>query len=57
VRASAENGLSASREIVMQKLNMTASAAGRTHENDVRPIVEISQRGTFSLSCPRSKAL
>ena len=32
------------REIVEQKLNITASAAGRTHENDVRPIVEISQR-------------
>ncbi|HEX9982248.1 MAG TPA: LeuA family protein [Thermoanaerobaculia bacterium] len=32
------------REIVEQKLRITASAAGRTHENDVRPIIEISQR-------------
>jgi 2-isopropylmalate synthase len=32
------------REIVEQKLKITASAAGRTHENDVRPIIEISQR-------------
>ncbi len=32
------------REIVDQKLSVAPSAAGRTHENDVRPIVEISQR-------------
>jgi 2-isopropylmalate synthase len=32
------------REIVNEKLNVTASCAGRTHENDVRPIIEISQR-------------
>ncbi|MEA2488558.1 MAG: hypothetical protein QOH21_350 [Acidobacteriota bacterium] len=32
------------REIVEQKLSVKPSAAGRTHENDVRPIVEISQR-------------
>jgi 2-isopropylmalate synthase len=32
------------REIVEQKLSVYPSAAGRTHENDVRPIVEISQR-------------
>jgi 2-isopropylmalate synthase len=32
------------REIVEQKLAITASCAGRTHENDVRPIIEISQR-------------
>lgn len=32
------------REIVDQKLSVYPSAAGRTHENDVRPIVEISQR-------------
>src|SRR5437764_7711345 len=32
------------REIVDQKLKITASCAGRTHENDIRPIVEISQR-------------
>lgn len=32
------------REIVDQKLSVAPSAAGRTHENDVRPIIEISQR-------------
>jgi 2-isopropylmalate synthase len=32
------------REIVSEKLSVKPSAAGRTHENDVRPIVEISQR-------------
>ncbi|MBV8519867.1 MAG: 2-isopropylmalate synthase [Acidobacteria bacterium] len=32
------------REIVEQKLSVYPSAAGRTHENDVRPIVEISNR-------------
>jgi len=32
------------REIVDQKLSVYPSAAGRPHENDVRPIVEISQR-------------
>jgi 2-isopropylmalate synthase len=32
------------REIVNEKLNVTASCAGRTHENDVRPIIDISQR-------------
>ena len=32
------------REIVEQKLRVYPSAAGRTHENDVRPIVEISNR-------------
>jgi isopropylmalate/homocitrate/citramalate synthase len=32
------------REIVDQKLSVYPSAAGRTHENDVRPIIEISQR-------------
>jgi 2-isopropylmalate synthase len=32
------------REIADQKLSVYPSAAGRTHENDVRPIVEISQR-------------
>jgi len=32
------------REIVEQKLSVYPSAAGRTHENDIRPIVEISQR-------------
>ena len=39
------------REIVDQKLNLGASAAGRTHENDVRPIVEISQRVGLPLCC------
>jgi 2-isopropylmalate synthase len=32
------------REIVTQKLSVYPSAAGRTHENDVKPIIEISQR-------------
>jgi len=32
------------REIVRSKLSVYPSAAGRTHENDVRPIIEISQR-------------
>ncbi|MFP5245925.1 MAG: LeuA family protein [Thermoanaerobaculia bacterium] len=32
------------REIVEQKLTVYPSAAGRTHENDVRPIIDISQR-------------
>jgi 2-isopropylmalate synthase len=32
------------KEIVDQKLSVYPSAAGRTHENDVRPIIEISER-------------
>ncbi len=32
------------REIVDNRLSVYPSAAGRTHENDVRPIIEISQR-------------
>ncbi len=32
------------REIVDQKLRVAANCAARTHENDIRPIVEISQR-------------
>lgn len=32
------------REIVDQKLSQKPSCAARTHENDIRPIVEISQR-------------
>ncbi len=32
------------REIVSSKLAVAPSAAGRTHENDVKPIIEISQR-------------
>jgi len=32
------------REIVEQKLSVYPSAAGRTHENDIRPIIDISQR-------------
>ncbi|HEU4522020.1 MAG TPA: 2-isopropylmalate synthase, partial [Thermoanaerobaculia bacterium] len=32
------------REIVDNKLSVYPSAAGRTHENDIRPIIEISQR-------------
>ncbi|HUP44907.1 MAG TPA: LeuA family protein [Thermoanaerobaculia bacterium] len=32
------------REIVQSKLSVYPSAAGRTHENDIRPIIEISQR-------------
>src|SRR6202022_2806083 len=32
------------REIVDQKLRVAANCAARTHESDIRPIVEISQR-------------
>src|SRR5947208_14187888 len=32
------------REIVDAKLNVAANCAARTHENDIRPIFEISQR-------------
>src|SRR5205085_9659537 len=32
------------REIVEQKLSVYPSAAGRTHEADVKPIIEISER-------------
>ncbi len=32
------------REIVEQKLSVYPSAAGRTHENDIRPIIDISER-------------
>src|SRR5213080_4774619 len=32
------------REIVDQKLRVAANCAARTHENDIRPIAEISQR-------------
>ncbi|HVS32128.1 MAG TPA: LeuA family protein [Thermoanaerobaculia bacterium] len=32
------------REIVNSRLSVAPSAAGRTHENDIRPIIEISQR-------------
>src|SRR5438128_3166121 len=32
------------REIVDAKLNLAANCAARTHENDIRPIAEISQR-------------
>ena len=32
------------REIVDQKLSVYPSAAGRTHENDIKPIIDISQR-------------
>ena len=32
------------REIVDHKLHISANCAARTHENDIRPIVEISQR-------------
>src|SRR5256885_8819918 len=32
------------REIVEQKLTVYPSAAGRTHENDIKPIIEISER-------------
>lgn len=32
------------REIVDQKLKIAANCAARTHENDIRPIAEISQR-------------
>src|SRR5438128_1829937 len=32
------------REIVDEKLNVSPNCAARTHENDIRPIAEISQR-------------
>ena len=32
------------REIVQNKLSVYPSAAGRTHENDIKPIIEISDR-------------
>src|SRR5439155_541528 len=32
------------REIVDEKLNVAANCAARTHENDIRPVAEISQR-------------
>ena len=32
------------REIVDQKLSVYPSAAGRTHENDIKPIIDISKR-------------
>ena len=32
------------REIVEQKLSVYPSAAGRTHENDIKPIIDISER-------------
>ena len=32
------------REIVNAKLSVAPSAAGRTHENDIKPIIEISQK-------------
>jgi 2-isopropylmalate synthase len=37
------------REIVEQKLSQKPSCAARTHENDIRPIAEISQRVGISL--------
>jgi len=35
------------REIVDARLSVKANCAARTHENDIRPIVEISQRVAF----------
>src|SRR5213076_554076 len=32
------------REIVQKKMKIRANCAARTHENDIRPIAEISQR-------------
>lgn len=37
------------REIVEQKLSQRPSCAGRTHENDIKPIAEISQRVGIAL--------
>ncbi|MBK5260748.1 MAG: 2-isopropylmalate synthase [Thermoanaerobaculia bacterium] len=37
------------REIVNEKLSVAPSAAGRTHENDIRPIIEISQRAGIAI--------
>jgi 2-isopropylmalate synthase len=37
------------REIVEQKLRIRPNCAARTHENDIRPIVEISQRAGIAI--------
>jgi len=37
------------REIVEQKLNIRPNCAARTHENDIRPIAEISQRAGIAI--------
>jgi isopropylmalate/homocitrate/citramalate synthase len=40
----AEGVYALAREIVEQKLNIRPNCAARTHQNDIRPIAEISQR-------------
>ena len=37
------------KEIVQQKLSVYPSAAGRTHENDVKPIIDISERAGIAI--------
>src|SRR3954471_11006961 len=37
------------REIVEQKLSITPNCAARTHQNDIRPIAEISQRAGIAI--------
>jgi 2-isopropylmalate synthase len=37
------------REIVEQKLKITPNCAARTHQNDIRPIAEISQRAGIAI--------
>ncbi|MFL6256070.1 MAG: 2-isopropylmalate synthase, partial [Pyrinomonadaceae bacterium] len=37
------------REIVEQKLKITPNCAARTHQNDIRPIAEISQRAGVAI--------
>src|ERR1041384_8026954 len=44
------------REIVEQKLKIRPNCAARTHENDIRPIAEISQRAGIPIeACTRSE--
>src|ERR1700745_4187916 len=38
-----EHATALAREIVNQKMKIKANCAARTHENDIRPIAEISQ--------------
>src|SRR5580692_5349687 len=39
------------REIVDSRLSIHANCAARTHENDIRPIAEISQRTGLNIEC------
>src|ERR1051326_6900409 len=42
------------REIVEQKLSVYPSAAGRTHENDIKPIIAISERVGIAIEIGRA---